>query len=96
MNTQFFITSNRQSFNQSQIQPLALNQLLSKHQIQNQHEFQTQNQSSNTKIQHSHEFIQLDKIYKNKNKFNETNDNFNFKFNIFINKCNRIDFFMKT
>ena len=67
-----------------------------KYQIQNQQKFQIQNWSNDAKIQHSHKFIQFDKIYKNENKFNETNDNFNFKFNIFINKCNRVDFFMKT
>jgi hypothetical protein len=34
---------------------------------------------------------QLNKIYKNDEKFKSTNDNFEFKLKIFINKCKRVD-----
>jgi hypothetical protein len=34
---------------------------------------------------------QLNKIYKNDEKFKNTNDNFEFKLKIFINKCKRVD-----
>ncbi len=34
---------------------------------------------------------QLDKIYKNDEKFKSTDDNFEFKLKIFINKCKRVE-----
>jgi hypothetical protein len=34
---------------------------------------------------------QLDKIYKNDEKFKSTNDNFEFKLKIFFNKCKRVE-----
>ena len=36
------------------------------------------------------ELIMLDKIYKDKNKFSGTSDNFNFKVTIFYNKCRQV------
>jgi hypothetical protein len=37
------------------------------------------------------ELSQLNKIYKNDEKFKSTDDNFEFKFKIFINKCKRVE-----
>jgi hypothetical protein len=37
------------------------------------------------------ELSQLDKIYKNDEKFKNTDDNFEFKLKIFINKCKRVE-----
>jgi hypothetical protein len=37
------------------------------------------------------ELSQLNKIYKNDEKFKSTDDNFEFKLKIFINKCKRVD-----
>jgi hypothetical protein len=37
------------------------------------------------------ELSQLDKIYKNDEKFKSTDDNFEFKLKIFINKCKRVE-----
>ena len=37
--------------------------------------------------QYSKKLIQLDKLYKNKDKFSRTRDNFTFKLSIFYDKC---------
>ena len=42
-------------------------------------------------VQYSRELIQLDKCYKDAEKFTDTNDNFEFKSSIFEEKCKRID-----
>ena len=46
--------------------------------------------------QYSRELIQLDKCYKNAEKFTNTNDNFEFKSSIFEKKCKRIDLFFNA
>ncbi len=39
----------------------------------------------------SRKLSQLNKIYKNDEKFKNTDDNFEFKLKIFINKCKRVE-----
>lgn len=41
--------------------------------------------------QYLKEFIMLDKIYKDDNKFDGIGDNFSFKVSIFHNKCGQVD-----
>ena len=38
------------------------------------------------------EFIILNKIYQKNNKFEKIDDNFNFKLQIFYDKCKKVDF----
>jgi hypothetical protein len=52
----------------------------------------TINQSSNF----SKKLILLDKIYRNDDKFDEIDDNFEFKLMIFQNKCRRVDLFQEA
>ena len=40
---------------------------------------------------HSRQLFQLDKLYKEENKFSETSDNFDFKLTIFHDKCRLAD-----
>lgn len=46
--------------------------------------------------QYSKELIQLDKLYKNEDKFSRTEDNFTFKLSIFYDKCQLVGLLLDT
>ena len=53
---------------------------------------QLQNSQTMKTFTYSHELTQLSKVYKNDDKFSDTNDNLDYKLAIFYDKCNRINF----